>query len=33
MLKWSETALADMLRLRQFIEPHNPEAAYRKETS
>jgi len=29
MLKWSETALADLQRLRQFIEPHNPEAARR----
>lgn len=29
MLKWSETTLADIQRLRRFIEPHNPEAARR----
>lgn len=29
MLKGSETALADPQKLRQFIEPHNPEAARR----
>jgi toxin ParE1/3/4 len=29
MLKWSETALADVTRLRRFIEPHSPEAARR----
>ena len=27
MLIWSETALADMVRLRRFIEPHNLKAA------
>lgn len=26
-LIWSATARADLIRLRQFIEPHNPEAA------
>lgn len=29
MLKWSETARADVARLRQFIEPKNPTAASR----
>ena len=29
MLKWSETALADVVRLRRFIETHNPGAARR----
>jgi plasmid stabilization system protein ParE len=29
MLKWSETARADVVRLRQFIEPKNPTAARR----
>lgn len=27
MLRWTATALADLVRLRQFIEPHNPESA------
>lgn len=27
MLIWSEAALADVVRLRRFIEPHNPDAA------
>lgn len=27
VLIWSATARADLIRLRQFIEPHNPEAA------
>lgn len=27
LLIWSVTARADLIRLRQFIEPHNPEAA------
>jgi plasmid stabilization system protein ParE len=27
VLIWSSTARADLIRLRQFIEPHNPEAA------
>ncbi len=26
---WSPTALADLVRLRKFIEPHNPGAARR----
>src|SRR5664279_5242282 len=26
-LIWSPAAQADLIRLRQFIEPHNPEAA------
>lgn len=28
-LKWSPTAQRDVVRLREFIEPHNPEAARR----
>ena len=28
-LIWSTAARADLVRLRQFIEPHNPEAARR----
>jgi plasmid stabilization system protein ParE len=28
-LKWSPTALADIQRLREFIETHNPDAAGR----
>lgn len=28
-LIWSPTALADLLRLRKFIAPHNPDAARR----
>ena len=28
-LKWSSTALADIRRLRAFIEPHHPKAAQR----
>ncbi len=28
-LIWSAAARADLIRLRQFIEPHNPEAARR----
>jgi toxin ParE1/3/4 len=28
-LKWSPQALRDMVRLREFIEPHNPDAARR----
>lgn len=27
MLSWTETALADLVRLRRFIEPKNPRAA------
>ena len=27
VLIWSATARADLVRLREFIEPHNPEAA------
>lgn len=32
-LKWSPTALADIERLRAFIEPHNPGAARRAAAS
>ena len=32
-LKWSPIALADVKRLRAFIEPHNPEAARRAAAS
>ena len=32
-LKWSSTALADIRRLRAFIEPHNPDAARRAAAS
>ena len=28
-LIWSPAARADLIRLREFIEPHNPEAARR----
>jgi toxin ParE1/3/4 len=28
-LVWSPAARADLIRLRKFIEPHNPEAAQR----
>jgi len=28
-LIWTVTARADLIRLRQFIEPHNPDAARR----
>jgi len=32
-LKWSATALADIQRLRAFIETHNPDAAQRAAAS
>ena len=32
-LKWSATALADIRRLRAFIETHNPDAARRAAAS
>ena len=32
-LKWSAAALADIKRLRAFIEPHNPDAARRAAAS
>lgn len=32
-LKWTNSALADVKRLRDFIEPHNPEAARRAAAS
>lgn len=32
-LKWSPAAIADIQRLRAFIEPHNPEAVRRAAAS